>query len=114
MWSQEAAEIRLGWLGEKHPLSVASQKDLNALREMTGVVWSLVLQEVWLDFSPHLKGCFAVSRPSRPTPAAPALEHAAAMVVELTPTKMYPGGSNPFVKYTPEGGSFALCATGPA
>ena len=36
MWSQEAAEIRLGWLGEKHPLSVASQKDLNALREMTG------------------------------------------------------------------------------
>ena len=36
------------------------------------------------------------------------------MVVELTPTKMYPGGSNPFVKYTPEGGSFALCATGPA
>jgi len=36
VWSQEAAEIRLGWLGEKHPLSVASQKDLNALREMTG------------------------------------------------------------------------------
>jgi len=36
------------------------------------------------------------------------------MVVELTPTKMYPGGSNPFVKYTPEGGSFALCAACPA
>ena len=35
VWSQ-AAEIRLGWLGEKHPLSVASQKDLNALREMAG------------------------------------------------------------------------------
>jgi tetratricopeptide (TPR) repeat protein len=30
-WSQ-AAEIRLGWLGEKHPLSVASQRDLHDLR----------------------------------------------------------------------------------
>ena len=35
VWSK-AAEIRLGWLGEKHPLSVASQKDLDALREITG------------------------------------------------------------------------------
>ena len=35
------------------------------------------------------------------------------MVVELTPTKFYPGGSRPFVKYTPEGGSFALCAALP-
>ena len=34
-WSQ-AAEIRLGWLGESHPLSVASQNDLNALRETQG------------------------------------------------------------------------------
>ena len=34
-WSQ-AAEIRLGWLGEKHPLSAASQRDLQALREMMG------------------------------------------------------------------------------
>ena len=34
-WAQ-AAEIRLGWLGEKHPLSAASQRDLQALREMMG------------------------------------------------------------------------------
>ena len=34
-WAQ-AAEIRLGWLGEKHPLSAASQRDLQALREIMG------------------------------------------------------------------------------
>ena len=34
-WSQ-AAEIRLGWLGESHPLSLAAQNDLGALRESRG------------------------------------------------------------------------------
>ena len=64
MWSQEAAEIRLGWLGEKHPLSVASQKDLNALREMTGggvVRWSGRPQGV-ARFLPTLEGLLLLFR----------------------------------------------------